>query len=172
MKEAYLLYPQPCNVLEDTDMTEPVYFKFEEDFVEDNVRCIPMIVRFKLDTCGIKLKLSEWSKMTIDERKLLAETSCANSHEALQYRSWLQKIVLTRTGAAATDLPVDLNPEWAIKSILPMVLKNKLQEFNWQLTLQQWRGLDNLQRFVLLKLCRPGHENKNFPKAMKEFGLL
>lgn len=172
MKEAYLLYPQPCNVLEDTDMTEPVYFKFEEDFVEDDVRCIPMIVRFKLDTCGIKLKLSEWSKMTIAERKLLAETSCANSREVLQYRSWLQQIILIRTGAAATDLPVDMNPEWAIQSILPAVLKNKLQEFNWQLTLQQWRGLDNLQRFVLLKLCRPGHENKNFPKAMKEFGLL
>jgi len=172
MKEAYLLYPQPCNVLEDTDMGEPVYFKFEEDFVEDNVRCIPMIVRFKLDACGIKLKLSEWSKMTIAERKLLAETSCANSREVLQYRSWLQQIILIRTGAAATDLPVDMNPEWAIQSILPAVLKNKLQEFNWQLTLQQWRGLNNLQRFVLLKLCRPGHENKNFPKAMKEFGLL
>ena len=46
-----------------------VYFNFEEDFVENNVRCIPMIVRFKLDACGIKLKLSEWSKMVIEERK-------------------------------------------------------------------------------------------------------
>jgi hypothetical protein len=23
----------------------PEYFRFEEDFVEDNIRCIPMIVR-------------------------------------------------------------------------------------------------------------------------------
>jgi len=172
MKEAYLLYPQPCDVVEDAGMEEPVYFKFEEDFVEDNVRCIPMFVRFKLDACGIKLKLSEWSKMTIEERNVLAETACTNSHDTLQYRTYLQKIILTRTGAAATDLPVDQNPAWAIKSILPVVLKEKLQEFNCQLTLQQWRGLNNLQRFVLLKLCRPGHENKNFPKAMKEFGLL
>jgi hypothetical protein len=29
-----------------------------------------------------------------------------------------------------------------------------------------------LQRFVLIKLCRPGHENENFPKAVKEFGLI
>ena len=38
MKEAYLLYPQPCNVLEDAEMEQPVYFKFEEDFVEDQRR--------------------------------------------------------------------------------------------------------------------------------------
>ncbi|WP_353849846.1 nitrate reductase associated protein, partial [Hydrotalea sp.] len=29
------------------------YFQFEEDFVEENVRCIPMIVRFKMDAVGI-----------------------------------------------------------------------------------------------------------------------
>ena len=38
------------------------YFDFEEDFVEKNIRCIPMIVRFKMDEAGIKLKLSEWSR--------------------------------------------------------------------------------------------------------------
>ncbi|MEO6674638.1 MAG: nitrate reductase associated protein, partial [Ginsengibacter sp.] len=44
-------------------------FKFEEDFVEEGVRCIPMVVRFKLDACGIKLKLSEWSTLIFEERK-------------------------------------------------------------------------------------------------------
>jgi hypothetical protein len=39
------------------------------------------------------------------------------------------------------------------------------------ISLTQWRGLTVLQRFALLKLTRPGHENKNFSKAMKEFGL-
>ena len=34
-------------------------FVFEEDFVEENVRCIPMTVRFKMDAAGIKLKLAE-----------------------------------------------------------------------------------------------------------------
>src|SRR5688572_30077237 len=28
------------------------YFAFEEDFMEENVRCIPMIVRFKMDKSG------------------------------------------------------------------------------------------------------------------------
>jgi len=47
----------------------------------------------------------------------------------------------------------------------------KLKEFDWIISLRQWRELSNLQRFVLMKLCKPGHENKNFPKAIKEFGL-
>jgi hypothetical protein len=32
-------------------------------------------------------------------------------------------------------------------------------------------GPEQLQRFALLKLFRPGHESKNFRKAMIEFGL-
>jgi hypothetical protein len=45
---------------------DTVYFAFENDFV-DTFRCIPMIVRYKLDTCGIKLKLPEWVKLSVDE---------------------------------------------------------------------------------------------------------
>ncbi|MBD0342498.1 MAG: nitrate reductase associated protein, partial [Microcoleus sp. Co-bin12] len=36
------------------------FFEFEADFVEA-LRCIPMKVRLKLDTCGIKLKLQDWN---------------------------------------------------------------------------------------------------------------
>ncbi len=167
-----VLYPQPCHQPEEEHMKKHIYFDFEEDFVEDNVRCIPMIVRFKLDACGIKLKLSEWSKMQISERKILAESKCADSNTILQYREYLQQIIIKRTGAIATDLPVDNNPGWADTEILPGILKEKLTEFDWHISLKQWRKLNNLQRFVLMKLCRPGHENKNFPKAMKEFGLV
>jgi len=35
------------------------FFEFEADFV-DSLRCIPMHVRLKLDTC-IKLKLAQWN---------------------------------------------------------------------------------------------------------------
>jgi hypothetical protein len=50
-------------------------------------------------------------------------------------------------------------------------LKKKATEFNWPISVEKWKLLSSLQRFALLKLFSPGHENKNFPKAMKEFGL-
>ena len=35
-----------------------------------------------------------------------------------------------------------------------------------------WRGLDELQRFALIKLTRDSHDNVNFVPAMREFGLV
>jgi len=34
-----------------------------------------------------------------------------------------------------------------------------------------WSELNALQRFTLFKLTRPGHRNRNFPLALREFGL-
>jgi len=147
------------------------YFKFEEDFIEESVRCIPMIVRFKLDTCGIKLKLMEWSKMTVTERSNLAEYPCQTRNEVQTYRRYLQQIVRIRAGQDATDLEIDNNPLWATQTEVPWLFLEKLKELNLSVSLHQWQRLSALQRFALLKLCSPGHENKNFPRALKEFNL-
>jgi hypothetical protein len=46
-----------------------MFFEFEADFVEA-LRCIPMQVRLKLDTCGIKLKLQDWNHFNQAERQM------------------------------------------------------------------------------------------------------
>jgi hypothetical protein len=148
------------------------YFRFEEDFVENNVRCIPMIVRFKLDACGIKLKLAEWSRMSVAERENLANLPCESEDEITQYRSYLQQLIYSRTGNTATELPFMQNPAWSLMDEIPFPLQEKLNEFSWVISLHQWQQLSDLQRFALLKLSYPGHENKNFPKAMEEFALI
>jgi hypothetical protein len=153
------------------EVIQPVYFKFEEDFVEDGVRCIPMIVRLKLDLCGVKLKLQEWSKFSSAERTSLASDDCFSEEQRLRYRQSLQQLIVDRTGHSATTLEVSPQPEWTIDNHIPKVLEDKLQEFSWQLSVDQWRGLTPLQRFALLKLSRPSHENRNFPRAFREFGL-
>jgi len=149
-----------------------IFFDFEEDFIEKNIKCIPMIVRFKLDACGIKLKLSEWTRMNIVERDLLINTSCSTKLEIKKYHLLVQEIVSKRTGHEAKLLFIDKNPAWAdIKNVSDEV-NEKAKEFGWQIGLEQWKHLSSLQRFALLKLCRPGHENKNFSIAMKEFKLV
>ena len=147
------------------------YFKFEEDFVEDNVRCIPMIVRFKLDACGIKLKLAEWCKMSTDQRMLLADLPCETPIDVAAYGEYLRQLIKSITSQDPTDLKVDQNPQWAQLSEIPSILIEKVKELNLSLSLAQWKGLDTLERFALLKLSAASHENKNFPKAMREFNL-
>jgi hypothetical protein len=148
------------------------YFKFEEDFIEENIRCIPMIVRFKLDACGIKLKLSEWNKMKEEERIAMAEFVWFTKEDVEQFRGYLQMIVFIRTGNDATVLSQENNPAWANCYEVPLVLIDKMKEFKASVSLQQWKKLSKLKRFALMKLCKPGHENSNFPKAIKEFGLV
>ncbi|MBD2201420.1 nitrate reductase associated protein [Calothrix sp. FACHB-1219] len=147
------------------------FFDFEADFVE-SLRCIPMQVRYKLDTCGIKLKLSDWHQMSQAEREALVELPCTTETEIQSYRHYLEQLIVTRTGVPAKQLPIEPHPEWMDSTNLPASVQEKAQEVGVAIATQQWEALTPLQRFALIKLSRSGHENKNFPKAAREFHLL
>ena len=148
------------------------YFQFEEEFMENNMRCIPMIIRFKMDMAGIKLKLSEWKKFSTEERIELALMSCGFNEASEQYARYLAGLIKKYTRRDPTNMEVNRTPAWKDLHSIPGILIEKLKEFDWNLSIVQWAYLTDLQRFALLKLCRPGHENQNFPKAMKEFNLV
>ena len=148
------------------------YFLFEEDFMERNIRCIPMIIRFKMDQVGIKLKLSEWNRFNTEERVQLALMPCFYHEEIDQYHCFLGSLVKKYTGRDATTIEIDEFPLWGDLCVIPEMLVKKLNEYEWSISVKDWKELTNLQRFALLKLCRPKHENKNFPRAMKEFHLI
>lgn len=145
------------------------FFQFEADFV-DNLRCIPMQVRFKLDTCGIKLKLTDWTHFSETERQEIALQPCITNSEIQTFRQTLQNLVQKYTGSQAKDLSVEAS-EWLDDTNIPINLQAKAQEVGATLTLQQWQALTPLQRFALIKLSRPSHENKNFYPALQEFKL-
>ncbi|MEH2290576.1 nitrate reductase associated protein [Nostoc sp.] len=146
------------------------FFEFEADFV-DSLRCIPMQVRCKLDTCGIKLKLSDWNQMTTNERQALVELPCTTKTEIQSYREYIEQLIIQHTGTPAKKLPIEPHPAWLDSAIVPASLQEKAQEIGVTLTQQNWAGLTPLQRFALIKLSHPGHENKNFPRAIAEFHL-
>jgi hypothetical protein len=147
------------------------FFAFESDFV-DSLRCIPMQARYNLDTCGIKLKLSDWNHMTPDERQALVELPCTTELEIDKYRQYLQNLIVQRTGNAASLLPIEPNPAWMNTNLIPETVQEKAVQFSTTLTIEQWANLSPLERFALIKLSRSGHENQNFPKALAEFNLV
>ncbi|MEL7140901.1 MAG: nitrate reductase associated protein [Cyanobacteria bacterium J06643_4] len=146
------------------------FFGFEQDFV-GSLRCIPMVVRHHLDTCGVKLKLEHWNNFTQDERQMLVDWPCSTPVEAEQYRTQLQALITTQTGAPAKTLEISSTPPWQSLSEIPPTVQAKFQAQKVPLSLQQWQSLTELQRFALIKLSRPSHENKNFMPAVTEFGL-
>ncbi|MDB9459600.1 nitrate reductase associated protein [Dolichospermum circinale CS-1225] len=147
------------------------FFEFEADFV-DSLRCIPMLVRYKLDTCGIKLKLAEWNEMNQESRQKLIILPCATDSQIHNYRDYIQQLVLKLTGKSVAELPIEPNPPWLDITNIPRSVDEKAQEIGIIITIEAWKNLTILQRFVLIKLSRPSHENKNFLPALVEFNLL
>ena len=148
------------------------YFSFEEDFVERNIRCIPMIVRYKMDKAGIKLKLNEWNKFSEKERIELAKWPFDHADEIKVYHEFLAGLIRNNTGNAPTNMDVEQYPAWDNTDTVPLEIAERMNEIGLPVSSQRWKALTQLQRFALVKLSRPGHESKNFSKALKEFGLM
>lgn len=152
-------------------MNDTQLFAFEDDFVA-SLRCIPMAVRLKLDRSGVKLTLRQWSRFTLEDRKLLLETACRTRQEVGDYRAELVRLVAMRSGEEARPL-AEPPPVWeAVDAVPPVVSDYALSIGLAPPQPRQWAALSDLQRFALLKLTRDNHDNVNFLPAMREFGLV
>jgi len=158
---------------DDTSLRDdPSIFGFERDFAQ-SLRCIPMSVRLKLDVVGIKLSLKQWNRLVTADRARLLHLPCTAASERAAFRETLVQMVQARAGAPPGTLPVEALPPWD----QPQLVTEQLQAYLAQqrlppLSLGQWRALTPVQRFALLKLSRPAHDNDNFLPALREFGLL
>ena len=152
-------------------MSDTQLFAFEQDFVA-TLRCIPMAVRLKLDVCGIKLSLRQWSRFTQVERGGLRLSPCSTPAEISAYRTALVALVALRANEAAKPLLDPPGGQWDDAARVPP----RVTEFARSLGLappsrDRWRQLTRLQRFALIKLTRDKHDNVNFAPAMQEFGM-
>ncbi len=145
-------------------------FAFEADFVDD-LRCLPMAVRRKLDLAGVKLKLQHWSELGDNERaELLTWADDPAAIEAL--RAHLLERTAELGVGRAKELPRPCGEAWQLADQLPPVLLESCAQLGLSITITSWAELDELQRFALVKLSHPGHEHRNLPRALTEFGLL
>lgn len=151
-----------------TDSEPLLYFQFEADFV-NTLRCIPLSVRYKLDTCGVKLKLSHWHQFSLTERQQCLSQACDTPETIAAYREMLQTLVVQYTGQPAASLTIPHNPPWLNAESIPPQVLAQAQTVNRSLSLQDWQTLTALKRFALIKLSQPGHENRNFLPALDEF---
>ena len=126
----------------------------------------------KLDTCGVKLKLAHWHQFTQPERQTLVEMPITTAQESQAYRQYLQDLVTNYTGQPASELAIESNPAWMDATTIPEDVQIKAEDYNISLTLETWEALTPAQRFALIKLTRPTHENRNFLPALKEFNII
>jgi hypothetical protein len=144
-------------------------FAFEADFTSD-LRCIPMAVRRKLDLAGVKLKLVHWHGLEPQERQRLL--AWADDPSAIaDLRVWLLERSCALPEGPAKPLEPARACDWQQSAQVPTVLRDSCQQLGLLLDATAWSGLSELQRFALVKLSHPGHEHRNLPRALAEFGL-
>jgi hypothetical protein len=147
-------------------------FDFERDFA-GSLRCIPMFVRLKLDLCGIKLSLRQWSRFDRDDRTELVVRPCDKLEYRASYRSRLERLIRTKAGEEPRPLPPLDELPWANTTEVPApVSAEAVRRGLAPPEPAAWAALTRLERFALVKLTRPGHDNDNFAAAMREFGLM
>lgn len=147
-------------------------FDFELDFA-GTLNCIPMIVRFKLDLCGIKLSLKHWNRFDLEDRRQLILRPCQSTSQIAAWRAFLILLIQVRTGEQAKELPIDPHPPWDDCTTVPALILDRIADQALPAPAPQvWASLSPLQRFALIKLTRGGHDNENFEPAMREFGVL
>lgn len=147
-------------------------FQFEQDYA-DTLRLIPMAVRFKLDQCGIKLSLRQWSHFAFEERRRVLRLPCQRRQQLEAFRRELEELIQLRSTQPPEYLPIEPDPPWADASTVPE------QVVQIAMVLQvappnsvRWAALSPLERFTLVKLSRNPRDDGNFIPAMREFGLL
>ena len=124
-------------------------------------------MRRKLDLCGIKLKLNHWLALNQDERQTLVDW--LDTQDALEQ---LGEHLLSRTEAMADGqaktLPIASGEPWQNPQQIPEVLIEAAQLRGIPLQTEQWGALNELERFALCKLARPGHDHHNLEAAFSE----
>lgn len=149
----------------------PSLFRFELAFA-DTLHCVPMGVRLKLDTCGIKLSLAQWNQFDRAERQQLIDRPCDQPGAIAAYRDYLASLIAQHHSGPLKTLAIDPHPPWHQEDVLPLAVQQRAEDLGLTLTVIQWKALSPLQRFALVKLSRPSHENQNFLPALQEFGLI
>src|SRR5688572_27548844 len=152
----------------DGEMTRQ--FSFEDDF-EDPRACLPMAVRYKLDTAGIKLRIEDWAQISDDERRALLAWPCASENDVAGFGERITSILKSRTGQAPDVFVPHERPEWLNAERLPEAVHARAAALGVALSPTQWARLSPLQRFALVKLSRPKYDPERLRPALEEFGV-
>lgn len=143
-------------------------FEFERDLYPD-FKCIPMVVRYKLDLVGLKVSLTAWNRLSLGVRKqLLTEWPVRTQAERAALKEWLLNWLRTTSTQPPKEIVVQ-DPPWEDRCHLPEAVTEAAAGCTPPLTLPEWSDLALLERVALVKLARSPHERDRVPLALKEF---
>ncbi len=147
-------------------------FQFEQDKYYA-LRRIPMAMRIKLDLCGFKLSIRDWSKLSRNDREALAAMPYESEAQLAAFRECIDALIAGIEGDSEATAPCTRPAAWEITGEIPHAISRQLEDRGVPpLSVRLWAALSELQRYALIKLTREGGKNEKLPAALQEFGLM
>ena len=106
--------------------TQAGFYPFEGPATID-LSLIPLSIRYKLDRAEIKLHLSQWQKISLDDRQRLLDTPCGTAAEITGYRALLLELIERYFSAPPTSHPLTTDEPWADSSRWPQVVIERVR---------------------------------------------
>lgn len=149
--------------------TQAGFYPFEGPETID-LSLIPLSIRYKLDRAEIKLHLSQWQKISIDDRQRLLETPCGTATELTTYRALLLELIERYFSESPTFHPLTSDEPWANSLRWPQVVIEQSEKQSTALPpVEQWQTLSEMDRHALFVLGRSKHAHQEFVAAMNLF---
>jgi hypothetical protein len=150
----------------------PLMFGFEEVSSED-LKFMPMSVRFNLDRFGLRISLAQWQMLPYADRVLLARFPVDDDTTIEpNFDHALFEMLRTHANVEPEWFTPDEAPAWRNVDEVPPGVANQCGIAGLPVpTPERWAQLAPFKRYVLTKLSRKPEGNHDFIPAMKEFGL-
>lgn len=143
-------------------------FSFEDEIHQD-LGCVPMAVRRKLDRAGIKISLRQWQALSLGERLALCHLPVASDEECNALRIFADEAVRAKSGSGAQSLPEETKRATEPPTHPPARLVEHALAVGVTLNQPAWDKLDDDERYALIKLGDSATASHNLAAALAEF---
>lgn len=142
-------------------------FGFEDSFAED-LRFMPLSMRYRLDLSGLKLRLEDWHRLPVAARERLLRMPVGDEGDIASFRE-------AAIGVAASHgcrWPAEVQPvdrsAWDARAGIPEQVLAACARIPAEPPLEAWPGLPDFRRYALYKLACSGREPGAFAAALRE----
>jgi hypothetical protein len=142
-------------------------FDFESEIYE-SLSCLPMAARRKLDRLGLKISLEQWQRLSRAERLMICHAPAGLPDECEVLTSFIHEVAVARSGLPPRPLSADSRKEAEPPAEPPPPLVANASALGVVLSTREWEGLDDDERYALIKLGGAPRPSHNFKAALYE----
>ena len=143
-------------------------YRFESE-IYPGLSLIPLHVRMKLDSTGVKISLKAWLAFSLEEREVLCHLPVETEEEKNAFIGFLDFLSRRYFGEQAALVPPITEPPWEDPGRVPDPVEARSKETGKAVTREEWSRWDRCQRYALFKLAVSQNEPEQFYQALEEF---